>query len=200
MFLFKYFTVFLYKSMLVESLSLYLHTSLLRYLSSLNLRRRNRKYKYKINIKWDASNNVGNYSLSWEILSSVRKGKVWYFGLGNTGKVLLPVRERLQNSQMFRCSGGLCWQTQIFWETGWEREIIFIEHLLNARIKVLLILSSYDFHRIIPVMFVIIISILQMWKMRLTNLFMDNRKQIAEPGLECRCASFQVYAPLEDRS
>lgn len=48
-----------------------------------------------------------------------------------------------------------------------------MEHLVNARIKELLILSSFNVHTIIPVIFVIIISTSQMWKMRLTNLFMD---------------------------
>lgn len=140
---------------------------------SLNLWRRNRKYKYKINIRWDASNNIGNYSLSWEILSSIRKEKVWYFGLRNTGRVLLPVRERLQNSQCLDAQEGFAGKLRSSSETEWEREVIFIKHLLNARIKVLLILSSFNVHRIILVIFVIIISILQTWKMRLTNLFMD---------------------------
>ena len=75
---------------------------------------------------------------------SFRKEKAWYVGLGNMERVLL------HNFQCLDTQEGFVSRLRPFLRSRMGEEIILIEHALNARITVLLVLSSFIVHRVIP--------------------------------------------------
>lgn len=87
---------------------------------------------------------------------SFRKEKAWYVGLGNTERVLL------HNFQCLDTQEGFVSKLRPFLRSRMGEEIILTEHSLNARIMVLLVLSPFIVHRVIPVIFVTFLSILHM--------------------------------------
>ena len=114
---------------------------------------------------------------------SFRKEKAWYVGLGNTERVLLHNFQCLDTQESFVS------RLRPFLRSRMGEEIILIEHSLNARIMVLLVLSSFIVHRVIPVIFVTFLSILHM---RFHGYIIASQWQ----NQDCaRWASFQVSPP-----